>query len=191
MVIETWLMVSGVAVMTMIILHGKRKKKHHQRGSTQTPEPVVAANADESASNVAFIPDNAHPFVSETGLAIENQRSGSHLGVATQIHGDITANESVSIKGRVVGAIKANNQFVQLASSSVVNASLEGAHIVIDGHLEGDINASQRLTLMSGAKVRGTISTNGFACHAGASVNGSVLPGQGDSVVFPSQKPAV
>lgn len=191
MVIETWLIVSGVAVMTMIILDGKRKKKQHQRVSTQTPASVDAVNADGSASNVAFIPDTAHQVVSETGLAIENQRSGSHLGVATQIHGDITTNESISIKGRVVGAIKANNQFVQLASSSVVNASLEAAHIVIDGHLEGDINASQRLTLMSGAKVRGTISTNGFACHAGASVNGSVLPGQGESVVFPSQKPAV
>lgn len=191
MVIETWLIVSGVAVMTLIILDGKRKKKQHPRAGAKTPEPVDAGNADESASNVAFIPDSAHQVVSETGLAIENQRRGSHLGVATQIHGDITANESVSIKGRVVGTIKAHNQFVQLASSSIVNASLEGAHIVIDGHLEGDIHASQRLTLMSGAKVRGTISTNGFACHAGASVNGSVLPGQGESVVFPSKKPAV
>ena len=191
MVIETWLIVSGVAVMTLIILDGKRKKKQHPRAGAKTPEPVVAVNADDSASNAAFSPDNAQPFVPEVGLAINTPRSGSHLGVATQVHGDITANESLSVKGRVVGAIKANNQFVQLASSSVVTASLEGAQIVIDGHIEGDINASQRLTLMSGARVRGTISTNSFACHAGASVNGSVLPGQGESVAFPSQKPAV
>lgn len=191
MVIETWLIVSGVAVMTLIIWDGKRKKKQHPQAVAQTPEPVDAGDADDSASNAAFSPDNAQPFVPETGLALGNPRSGSHVGVATQIYGDITANESLSIKGQVVGAIRANNQFVQLASSSVVTASLEGAQIVIDGHVEGDINASQGLTLMSGARVRGTISTSGFACHAGASVNGSVLPGQGERVAFPSQKPAV
>ncbi|SDO01550.1 protein CcmA, bactofilin family [Vreelandella arcis] len=191
MVIETWLIVIGVAAMTMIIFDGKRKKKKNQVASADTPMPLNAVNDDELASNAAFAPDDTHNRLDpDASSAFKSQRDGSYLGVATQIQGKIIANEGVSIKGRVVGAVIARNQFIQLASSSVVNASLESAHIFIDGHLEGDINASQRLTLMSGAKVQGTISTNSFACHAGASVNGSVLPSQGRTAVFPKQKPA-
>lgn len=187
MVMETWLMASGVVVMTMIILDGKRKKKRHRAPGEDSPQRAGAVHDHESVP--ASTPDQArHAPVADA--AFENRQNGSHLGAATQIHGDITADERVSIKGRVVGTVTARHQTIQLASSSVVNASLEGADIVVAGHLEGDINASEGLTLMSGAKVRGTISTSSFACHAGASVNGSVLPGQGGSVVFPEQKPA-
>ncbi|MCL7929815.1 bactofilin family protein [Halomonas llamarensis] len=179
MAIESWLIVIGVTVMTMIIFDGKRKKKRNQMASADTPMSLNAENDDELASNAAFSPDDTfNRLAHDVCSAFGSHRDGSHLGVATQIRGKIIANEGVSIKGRVVGAVIARNQFIQLSSSSVVNASLESAHIFIDGHLEGDINASQRVTLMSGAKVRGAISTNSFTCHEGANVNGSVLPSQ-------------
>lgn len=191
MAIETWLIVIGVTVMTMIIFDGKRKKKKNQVASADTPIPLNAVNDDELVSNADFPPDDAlNRLAPDVSSTFKNQRDGSHFGVATQIQGKILANEGVSIKGRVVGEVIAKHQFIQLASSSVVNASLESAHIFIDGQLEGDINASQRVTLMSDAKVRGTISTNSFTCHEGANVNGSVLPSQGRTAVFPKKKPA-
>lgn len=190
MAIETWLIVIGVAVMTMIIFDGKRKKKKNQMARADTSMPLDAVN-DELASDMTSPPDDAYNRLApDASSVLGSQQDGSHLGVATQIQGKIIANEGVSIKGRVVGAVIARNQFIQLASSSVVNASLESAHVFIDGYLEGDINASQRVTLMSDARVRGTISTNSFACHEGASVNGSILPSQGKTIVFPKKKPA-
>ncbi|MCA1771696.1 MAG: polymer-forming cytoskeletal protein [Halomonas sp.] len=164
--IETWLILFGVAVMSIIVVDGRRNKQKKR-----------AATVDD----VMTLPDlsNAITRPGELSLrdeseSLEVSREGSHLGVATQISGNIIANESVSIKGRVVGAVIAKHQLIQLSASSEVSADLEGGHVCIDGHLDGDVHASDRLTLMPSANVRGAMSTNRFECHSGATITGTV-----------------
>lgn len=182
--IETWLILLGVLVMTMIIVDGKRKKLKQQATSNHNASSVTARTDDASltdnvltlaALSNAFTPSDESPL-RDSGVSFEARKEGSYLGVATQIAGNIIANESVSIKGRVVGAVIAKRQLIQLSASSVVSADLEGGHVCIDGHLDGDVHASDRLTLMPSAYVRGAMSTNRFECHSGASVTGTVAP---------------
>ncbi|KPQ23685.1 bactofilin family protein [Halomonas sp. HL-93] len=182
--IETWLILLGVAVMTMIILDGKRKKlkkrtgtRHNTSGLNTLTDAVALSGAGDIlplAESLNVSESRGEPSQYDGAKSFEDRREGSHLGVATQIAGKVIAHESVSIKGRVVGAVIAKNQLIQLSPSSIVCADLEGGHICIGGHLDGDIHASDRLTLMPSATVRGTMSTNRFECHSGASVNGTV-----------------
>ncbi|QNI03518.1 polymer-forming cytoskeletal protein [Halomonas sp. SH5A2] len=169
--------------MTLIIVDGRRKKLK-KRAASNPSALNVNARTDDAATvdNVltlpalsdAFTPPDASPLRDGCVSLEPPRREGSYLGVATQIAGKIIANESVSIKGRFVGAVIAKHQLIQLSASSVVSADLEGGHVCIDGHLDGDVHASDRLTLMPSANVRGAMLTNRFECHSGANVTGTV-----------------
>ena len=184
--IETWLILLGVAVMTLIIADGRRKKLKKRAAKMDDGSRVSARTEDAAAVDAV---DSALTLPALSGAPTSSDepprrdgcvsleapgREGSYLGVATQIAGDIIANESVSIKGRVVGSVIARHQLIQLGASSVVSADLEGGHVCIDGHLDGDVHASERLTLMPSARVRGAMSTNRFECHSGANLTGTV-----------------
>ncbi|OAZ89984.1 bactofilin family protein [Halomonas sp. G11] len=181
--IETWLILLGVAVMTLIIVDGRRKKLK-KRAAKMDDASRVSARTDDAAAvdsaltlpalSDALAPSDEPPRRDGCVSLEAPGREGSYLGVATQIAGNIIANESVSIKGRVVGSVIARHQLIQLGASSVVSADLEGGHVCIDGHLDGDVHASERLTLMPSAKVRGAMSTNRFECHSGANLTGTV-----------------
>lgn len=181
--IETWLILLGVAVMTLIIVDGRRKKLK-KRAAKMDDASRVSARTDDAAAvdgalslpalSDALTPSDEPPRRDGCVSLEAPGREGSYLGVATQIAGNIIAHESVSIKGRVVGAVIARHQLIQLGASSVVSADLEGGHVCIDGHLDGDVHASERLTLMPSAKVRGAMSTNRFECHSGANLTGTV-----------------
>ncbi|SES10968.1 protein CcmA, bactofilin family [Vreelandella subterranea] len=181
--IETWLILLSVAVMTLIIVDGRRKKLKKRaakiddasRVSARTDDAAAVDNARTlPALSDAFTPSEEPPRCDGDVSHEASSREGSYLGVATQVAGNIIANESVSIKGCVVGSVIARHQLIQLGASSLVSADLEGGHVCIDGHLDGDVHASERLTLMSSAKVHGAMSTNRFECHSGANLTGTV-----------------
>jgi cytoskeletal protein CcmA (bactofilin family) len=180
---ETWLILLGVTVMTLIILDGRRRKLKKRAASSHNASSVSARTDDAAmVDNVQSLPALSGVLTAPDESPLRDgcvsleppRREGSYLGAATQIAGNIIANEGVSIKGRVVGAVIARHQLIQLSASSVVSADLEGGHVCIDGYLDGDVHASDRLTLMPSANVRGAMSTNRFECHSGAKVTGTV-----------------
>lgn len=179
---ETWLILLGVAVMTLIIVDGRRRRLKKRaanmddasRASARTDAAAVDSALTLPALSDALTPSDEPPLRDGCVSPEVPGREGSYLGVATQVAGNIIANEGVSIKGRVVGAVIARHQLIQLGASSVVSADLEGGHVCIDGHLDGDVHASERLTLMPSAKVRGAMSTKRFECHSGANLTGTV-----------------
>ncbi|GGW43962.1 polymer-forming cytoskeletal protein [Vreelandella hamiltonii] len=123
MQMETWLIIVGVVVMTIIVMDGRRKKRRLGVAVITHPEPeALMVEVAVECANEAVV--------------------GSHVGAATRIHGIVTAQENISISGSI----------------------------------QGEVHTTHGITLTSLASVQGLLSAGELACHAGATVNGSIVP---------------
>jgi cytoskeletal protein CcmA (bactofilin family) len=176
--IQAWFIVIGVAVMTLIVWDGRRRKDKqralatcdapHQAQvvSASTASPVAVKEEPRRATHLAAV---AVPGVErrET-LPTERAHQGSRIGLATNISGKVIADEPVHIKGRIEGSVIAPNHAVSVTATGYVATYIEGSYVDIDGHVSGGLRANAKVTLLSGAHVEGTVDTPRMECMAGA-----------------------
>jgi cytoskeletal protein CcmA (bactofilin family) len=97
-----------------------------------------------------------------------------HPGSTLVIKGVITAQESLSIAGRVDGSIDAQGQMVTIYPGALVAADIAAAAIVIGGTVRGSVAAERRIELHAGAEVSGDLSAPGASVEDGAVLHGVV-----------------
>ncbi|NOG31516.1 polymer-forming cytoskeletal protein [Halomonas sp. TBZ9] len=176
------LILAGALCMVLIVADGlRRRRKSHKN---ELAEEAAAAPALSQKVLTSDHPEQ-QPIDAEVELMPEpavhreergkSLSAGCHIGPATTVHGHLIARESVIIKGCILGAVLAENQRVHLASGAHVTASIKGGQVTIDGKVEGDIHATQRLALLQKADVLGNVTTVRFDCLSGAKLHGRVM----------------
>lgn len=93
------------------------------------------------------------------------------IAAGTTFRGELTLTGPANILGHVEGAISSNGE-VRVGASAMVAASIQAMSVLIDGVVQGDIVARERLQLGSKAKLTGDISAASFAVAEGASFAG-------------------
>jgi len=181
MVDQGVLILAGALCMALIVADGlrRRRKSHRNALAEETTAPAVTHNVlathDEPQQTLdAEIEVSPEPAMhrEERGKSLA---AGCHIGPATTVRGHLIARESVIIKGCICGTVVAENQRVHLASGAHVTASIKGGQVTIDGKVEGDIHATQRLALLQKADVLGDVTTVRFDCLSGAKLHGRVM----------------
>ena len=97
-----------------------------------------------------------------------------HPGSTLVIKGEITAQEPLSIAGRVDGTIDAHGQMVTIHPGAHVAADISAAAIVIGGTVRGSVAAERRIELHAGAEVSGDLVAPSAAVEDGAFLQGTV-----------------
>lgn len=97
-----------------------------------------------------------------------------HPGSTLIIKGEITAQEPLSIAGRVDGTIEAQGHMVTIHPGALVAADIAAAAIVIGGKVRGSVAAERRIELHAGAEVDGDLSAPNAAVEDGAFLHGKV-----------------
>jgi cytoskeletal protein CcmA (bactofilin family) len=95
------------------------------------------------------------------------------------IKGEIVAGEDMTIAGRVEGRINAPGHAVILAPGSHIIGDIEAATIDVDGRVEGNLSASERLRVRESAEIGGDLNTPRLAVADGAHVRGRVKMSRG------------
>jgi cytoskeletal protein CcmA (bactofilin family) len=175
------LILAGALCMVLIVADGLRRRRKSQKDQLAQEEiaPAVSQSVlaidDEHpqtlGAEVELLPEPA-VYREERGKSLA---AGCHIGPATTVRGHLIARESVVIKGCICGTVVAENQRVHLASGAHVTASIKGGQVTIDGKVEGDIHATQRLALLQKADVLGDVTTVRFDCLSGAKLHGRVM----------------
>ena len=96
------------------------------------------------------------------------------IGKSLIITGDITSQEDITIHGRVKGQIKMEKGSLVVAETGTVEAAVFGTNITIQGTVEGDVTASERVEVAATGNVSGTVSTPSLVLQDGASFNGMI-----------------
>lgn len=98
------------------------------------------------------------------------------IGRDTTIKGEMSFESGARILGTFEGKITSAGE-VQIGSGANCNAAVEAQRVLVDGNINGDISASELLTLNADAKVVGDIVANKLVVMEGATFVGNCRVG--------------
>ena len=102
------------------------------------------------------------------------------LGEGTSFKGNLTFEGTVRIDGKLEGEIFTKDMLV-IGERATVRADVNAGTIVIGGTVHGNVTASGKVELHSGAKLYGNIRTPGLSIAEGVIFEGNCSMGKTDA----------
>jgi cytoskeletal protein CcmA (bactofilin family) len=98
----------------------------------------------------------------------------SLIARGTLIQGDVRFSGALHLDGQIVGSVLADEEgaVFTLSESGQVHGEIRVPHAIVNGHVRGDIHATDRLELAAEARVIGDVHYRTLEMAAGAQVNG-------------------
>jgi cytoskeletal protein CcmA (bactofilin family) len=98
------------------------------------------------------------------------------IGPDTHIKGDMTFENTARLLGSFEGRISAKGE-LQIADSAVCRAAVEAGKVTIDGQVEGNVTARDRVELSAKARMKGDLIATKLVVVDGATFTGHVTVG--------------
>ena len=98
------------------------------------------------------------------------------IGPDTHIKGEMVFDSTARILGTFEGRVIAKGE-IQIGEGAACKAAVEGAVIIVDGLIEGDVQARDRVQLNPKARVIGDITATTLVVAEGASFTGNCRVG--------------
>jgi cytoskeletal protein CcmA (bactofilin family) len=97
----------------------------------------------------------------------------SILGPTLYFKGDLSAEEDLLIQGRVEGSIT-HTQRLTVGPQGTVKANIRAQLIIVEGTVDGDLQADKSVAVRDTAKVSGNIYAPSVSISEGANFSGSI-----------------
>ncbi|MBV8827870.1 MAG: polymer-forming cytoskeletal protein [Acidobacteriaceae bacterium] len=102
-------------------------------------------------------------------------RSGSAaLGKNVTVKGQIFAREDLTIDGEVEGTVECQEHRLTIGPNARVQAGLKAREIIIQGSIQGNVDATDKIDIKKEAKLVGDIKTSRIVIEDGAYFKGSI-----------------
>jgi cytoskeletal protein CcmA (bactofilin family) len=98
----------------------------------------------------------------------------AHIGKSVVIKGELSGSEDLYLDGHVQGSIELRGHNLTIGPNGQVRANVNAKGVFIQGKLEGDVEASDRVELRKSAIMTGDIVTQRVAIEDGAYLKGKV-----------------
>ena len=98
----------------------------------------------------------------------------AQIGKSVVIKGELSGSEDLFLDGLVEGTIALKGNSLTVGPNGNVKASIDAKGVVVQGKLEGNIQASDRVELRKSANVTGDIATQRISIEEGAFLKGKV-----------------
>ncbi|HXZ60590.1 MAG TPA: polymer-forming cytoskeletal protein [Steroidobacteraceae bacterium] len=97
----------------------------------------------------------------------------SVLGPTLHFKGELHADEEVLIKGRIEGSIT-HSQRITVCAEGTVSANVRAQMIIVEGTVNGDLQAEKSVIVRETAKLRGNINAPNVSIVEGAHFTGGI-----------------
>jgi len=101
------------------------------------------------------------------------------IGRAARVQGDIEFTGGLHIDGSVTGNVRVasgGSASLSVSEHGVIDGSVEAPQVVLNGTVNGDIVAKERVVLGAKARVRGNVSYGVIEMALGAEITGRLIP---------------
>ena len=98
----------------------------------------------------------------------------AHIGKSVVIKGELSGSEDLYLDGQVEGSILLKGNNLTVGPNGQVKANVDAKGVTVQGKLEGNLRASDRVDLRKSAVVMGDIATQRIAIEEGAYLKGKV-----------------
>jgi len=146
-------------------------------------------DAPESPEKPAFVPSTpaVEPQRKETNSMSSPNRSfesepltprgsvgSAALGKNVTVKGQIFAREDLTIDGEVEGTVECHEHRLTIGPNARVQAGLKAREIIIQGSIQGNVDATDKIDIKKEAKLVGDIKTSRIVIEDGAYFKGSI-----------------
>jgi cytoskeletal protein CcmA (bactofilin family) len=101
-------------------------------------------------------------------------QSNSGIGPSITITGDITADEPLTIAGRVDGTVSITGHSLTIDDAGHVNAEVKADAVTVSGHVTGSLVATTQIVIRETAVVDGSLSAPILSVADGAQLRGKI-----------------
>ena len=98
----------------------------------------------------------------------------AHIGRSVIIKGELSGSEDLYVDGQVEGSIELHSNSLTVGPNGQVHADVHAKGVIVQGKLEGNIQATERAELTKSAIAVGDIATPRVAIEDGAYFKGRV-----------------
>ncbi len=140
-------------------------------------------------------PERTGPFTTPSAPGVEPQRRESNtmssptrtfepepatrggsaaLGKNVTVKGQIFAREDLTIDGEVEGTVECHEHRLTIGPNARVQAGLKAREIIIQGSIQGNVDATDKIDIKKEAKLVGDIKTSRIVIEDGAYFKGSI-----------------
>jgi len=98
----------------------------------------------------------------------------AHIGKSVVIKGQLSGSEDLYVDGQVEGSIELKENSLIIGTSGHVQADINAKSLVVQGKLEGNVQASERAELKKSAVAVGDILTQRISVEEGAYFKGKI-----------------
>jgi cytoskeletal protein CcmA (bactofilin family) len=98
----------------------------------------------------------------------------SIIGRSITITGDITADEPLTVAGRVDGTVSVPGHSLTIDDGGQVNADVQADAVVVSGHVTGSVVATTRIAIRGTAVIDGHLSAPVLSVEDGAEIRGKL-----------------
>ncbi len=127
-------------------------------------------NGDPKA---AVRPETLAP-VPATPFRVEPTTPGTSIGKAISIDGDIYSEEDLFVDGQVHGSVELKGSRLTIGPNGKAQSNVKAREVVIMGQVQGDVEASQKITIRKQGSLVGNIKTTGIVIDDEAYFKGSI-----------------
>jgi cytoskeletal protein CcmA (bactofilin family) len=96
------------------------------------------------------------------------------IGPKIKFKGELTGEEDLLILGTVEGSIDLKGNHLTIGSEGVIKANVAARAITVEGRVEGDIVAAERIAIKSSSQVKGNLKAERVTLEDGAKFRGSI-----------------
>ncbi len=101
----------------------------------------------------------------------ENNEFGTVIGADANFKGDLSFDSAAKVLGKFEGSITSKGK-VQVADGADCKATVKAKEISVEGHIEGNIEATDRVELRPKGIITGDITAARMTMADGASIDG-------------------
>ena len=108
----------------------------------------------------------------------DGQAVDTLIGPQVTIRGDLEFSGGLYVEGRIVGRVTATEgerAVLVLGEQGSIEGEVRAPIVMIDGRLDGDVHASDRVELAAKARVTGNVNYRTVEMHAGAQLTGRLV----------------
>jgi cytoskeletal protein CcmA (bactofilin family) len=104
----------------------------------------------------------------------EPASKGTAIGKAVTIVGDIISQEDLFIDGDVKGNVDVRNSRCTVGPNGKAKSNVKAREVIIQGQVQGDVEATQKITIRKEGSLVGNIKTTGIIIEDDAYFKGSI-----------------
>lgn len=95
------------------------------------------------------------------------------MGKETKVKGDVYSEEELYFDGDIEGSLEVRG-VLTIGPNGKVRANVKAKELVVKGSIHGDVEASDRISIMNGATIVGDVKTAGIVIEDGAYFKGGI-----------------